>query len=68
MVLLSSAGNVRKEEVKTFVKKNKLHLFGLYETKIRKLNFLLYSKIFSPNFSIISNKANETDRDQILSG
>lgn len=41
-----NVNDIRKDEVKSFAKKHKLDLFGLFETQIRRVNFQHCKRIF----------------------
>lgn len=47
--------DLRRSEVKLKIKKFKLDLFALFETKIREMNFDHKSKCFGSNFRVASN-------------
>lgn len=51
----------QKKEVKSMIKKYNVELFGLYETKIRNINFSYYGRMFGPHVSIISNRVGDND-------
>lgn len=55
-------GGKKRNEVKSIIRKEKLEIIGLLETKVRAINFAHLSRTFGLRVKVITNRENSRDR------